>query len=221
MGLGADASASCAEKVAATVQAHYDSVRDFSAQFEQTTRSALFGQVGSEQPAPVRGEVVLAKPGKMRWTYAEPEPSLVVSDGKTLWLYSPKQREAQRLPVADGYLTGAALEFLLGDGKLLDSFEVTADVCPFHPVEGADGKQAPPQTVELELTPREPASYEKLGITARPTTGEVVATRVIDLFGNETRISFQRIQRNRDPDPATFVFEPGADVQVIDLGTPP
>lgn len=216
-----DAAASCADKVAATVQTHYEGVRDFTAQFEQTTSSALFGQVGSEQQAPVRGEVVFAKPGRMRWTYAEPEPSLVVSDGKTLWLYSPARKEAQRLPVTEGYLTGAALEFLLGDGKLLESFEVSSDVCPFHPIEDENGDQAPPQTIELELTPREPSSYEKLGITARPTTGEVVATRVVDLFGNETRIAFHQIQRNRDPDPSTFVFEPADDVDVIDLGTPP
>jgi outer membrane lipoprotein carrier protein len=196
-------------------------VRDFSAQFEQTTRSALFGEAGGGLAEPVRGEVVLAKPGKMRWTYREPEPSLVISDGKILWLYSPNEKEAQRLPVTEGYLTGAALEFLLGDGKLLESFDVTSNACPFHPVADEAGRQTPPETIELELKPREPTSYEKLGITARPTTGEVVATRVVDLFGNETRIAFQHIELNRDPAPETFAFVPGEGVEVIDLGSTP
>jgi len=56
-----------------------------------------------------RGRVVFAKPGRMRWVYESPEPSLVVSDGETLWIYDPAAREAQRLPVTQGYLTGAAL----------------------------------------------------------------------------------------------------------------
>lgn len=218
---GAEARANCALKVADTVQAHYDSVRDFSARFEQTSKSALFGASGGGLSVPVRGDVVFAKPGKMRWSYSEPAPSLVVSNGKTLWLYSPNEKSAQRLPVTEGYLTGAALEFLLGDGKLVDSFDVSSDVCPFHPVENEEGEQVPLETIELELTPKEPASYEKLGITARLTTGEVVATRVVDLFGNETRIAFEQIVSNRDPDPDTFVFVPDDDVEVIDLSPQP
>ena len=123
-----EVSASCAEDFARSVQAHYDSVRDFKAEFEQTTRSVLFGGAGDGLSAPLRGEVVFAKPGKMRWSYTEPEASLVVSDGQLLWIYSPERKEAQRLPVPEGYLTGAALQFLLGDGKLLESFKVTSEV---------------------------------------------------------------------------------------------
>lgn len=201
------------------MQTHYDSVRDFSAEFEQTTSSALFGQAGSALSVPARGDVVLAKPGKMRWTYKEPEPSLVVSNGVTLWLYSPNQKEAQRLPVTGGYLTGAALEFLLGDGKLLESFDVASPDC--SGVTGKVASEAPATAgrVELELTPKQPSSYEKLGITALVATGEVVATRVVDLFGNETRIAFRSIQRNRDPTPSTFEFVPDEGVEVIDLST--
>ena len=71
------------------MQQYYDSVEDFAAEFEQTTRSALFGTTELADAEAARGRVVFAKPGKMRWTYTRPEESLVVSDGTTLWLYSP------------------------------------------------------------------------------------------------------------------------------------
>lgn len=214
-------SASCAEDVARTVQAHYDAVRDFRADFQQTTRSALFGQTSSGLAVPVRGQVVLAKPGKMRWTYTEPEASLVVSDGETLWIYSPAHKEAQRLPVTEGYLTGAALQFLLGDGKLLAAFDVTAETCPLQPDVDEAGKEIPRQTIELELAPKQPASFERLGLTAKVATGEIVATRVVDLFGNETVIAFEKIEHNRNPDASTFQFVPAADVDVIELSETP
>jgi outer membrane lipoprotein-sorting protein len=224
--------ASCADQVAATVQSHYDSVKDFSAEFEQTTRSALFGEAGSAQAEPTRGQVVFAKPGKMRWTYTHPEPSLVVSDGTTLWLYAPGLKEAQRLPVTEGYLTGAALHFLLGEGKLLESFDVSSESCPFEAAQEGEkqiaeakaaGRPVDPMlgTVELDLVPKQPSSFERLGITARVASGEVVATRVVDLFGNETRIAFHNIERNQNPGPEIFTFVPGPDVEVIELQPAP
>ena len=224
-----DASAprSCAEEVAATVQGHYDAVRDFSADFEQTTHTPLFGAAGTFG-GPQRGEVVFAKPGKMRWTYIEPEPSLVVSDGETLWIYSPTLKEASRVRVSEGMLTGAALQFLLGDGKLLESFEVSAEGCPrvaeLAPAgtsKPAEKDQAAAETIELQLTPREPASYQRLGITARVASGEVVATRVLDHLGNETVIAFRQIQHNQDPPSDAFKFVPGPDIEVIKLDATP
>ena len=87
----------CAKAVAAALQRRYEAVGDLEASFEQTTRSVGLGQPGAT--AKSRGSVVFAKPGRMRWTYAEPEPSLVVSEGKQLWIYDPAHREVQRLGV--------------------------------------------------------------------------------------------------------------------------
>jgi len=196
-------------------------VRDFRAEFEQTTRSVLFGADAPGFGVAIRGEVVLAKPGKMRWTYTEPEPSLVVGNGQLLWIYSPERKEAQRLTVPEGYLTGAALQFLLGEGKLLESFEVTSTACPFEPNVGESGDAVSLETIQLALEPLQPTSYERLGLTARLASGEIVATRIIDLFGNETRIEFDNIEHNLDPAADTFLFVPAEGVEVIELPESP
>ena len=191
------------ESMARKIQARYEAVRDLRADFEQTSTSATFEGEALMSGAPRQGKVVFAKPGKMRWTYAAPEASVVVSDGRTLWIHDFDARTVTRLAVTEGYLSGAALQFLLGDGKILEAFEVVVVAC--------DAKQ-----VTLDLLPREDSSYERLGLVADRETGSIRATSVTDLFGNRTNIRFERLEENRSPDPSTFVFEVPSGVELID-----
>jgi outer membrane lipoprotein carrier protein len=205
---GAEAPASsCAAEAgvetAARVQRRYDGIRDLAAGFEQESRSATFGGQPLMDADVKRGEVVFAKPGRMRWRYAEPEPSLVVSDGETLWIHDVEGGTATRLEVTAGYLSGAALQFLLGDGEILASFDVEATRCT-------------PERVELTLLPKEDATYERLGLVADPETGDIVATSVVDLFGNETEIRFRDVVVNQTPSAETFSFVPPEGVELID-----
>ena len=213
----AHVSANCAEEVARRVQERYESVRDLRAAFSQTSQSVLFGDGAPGLGAALQGEVVLAKPGKMRWSYRQPQRSLVVSDGETLWMVSPDLNEAQRLPVTEGYLTGAALEFLMGEGKLLESFDVSSDSCPAGLVAGRPDDGSAARTIELDLAPKRPASYQRLGLSVELASGEVTATRIVDLLGNQTAIAFDEVEYNREPEPATFQYQPAQGVEVIEL----
>jgi outer membrane lipoprotein carrier protein len=198
---------SCAEGVARKVQAHYESVADWSASFVQTRRAVSFGG-GPAMAEPERsGTVVLSKPGRMRWTYESPEPSLFVSDGEVVWTYDPLLGEAQRMPDAEGLLSGAAVRFLMGEGDLLDSFRITARDCAARPV-------------RLELVPKKAESYERLALDVDPETGRVAASTVTDLFGNRTTVAFEDVKSNTGPDPELFTFEPPEDVTVIELEAP-
>jgi outer membrane lipoprotein carrier protein len=206
-----DARSACepglAEQTARKIQTRYEGIRDLRADFEQTNVSSTFEGESLMKPEPRRGHVVFAKPGKMRWTYAAPDASVVVSDGKTLWIHDVDAKTVTRLAVTEGYLTGAALQFLMGDGKILDAFRVSATACDAR-------------TVTLELLPNEDASYERLGLVAERSSGRVVATSVGDLFGNLTRIRFDRLEENRNPPPDTFVFKIPEGVEVIDYAEP-
>jgi outer membrane lipoprotein carrier protein len=201
---GAARPPACLERTVDAIQARYESVRDFSARFEQTTRPAHTG-ASAAQPVASRGRVVVAKPSRMRWSYETPEPSLVVSDGETLWIYDPGFGEAQRLPVDEGFLSGAAVQFLLGQGDMRREFAIS--------LVGSCAAER----VELELVPREPASYEKLRVVASPVTGDLARTEVHDLLGNVTVVAFSQLEFNRDPPAATFRFDPPDGVTVVDL----
>lgn len=200
----------CAAAVASRVQSYYDTVEDLRARFRQVTRSVILGNASLGDDAPSEGEVELAKPGRMRWSYETPNPSLVVSDGKTLWIFDPVAEEVQRMSVSEGFLAGAALEFMLGDGRLTESFEIRAIRC----------EQDDRGVVVLELVPRKPANYERMRIGVRSETGAIVDTLLIDLFGNETRISFEGMETNLSPAESRFVFIVPVGVEVIDLRPP-
>jgi outer membrane lipoprotein carrier protein len=201
-GVPVAAGGDCAGRVAAALQRRYESVRDLSARFDQSTRSASLGGPGSETKS--RGRLLFAKPGRMRWTYEEPEPSLVVSDGKRLWIYDPGHHEVQQLSVTEGYLSGAAVSFLFGQGEILRDFEIRALAC-------GDAEAT------LELVPKQPATYEKLRARIDPRSGELIATTVIDLLGNATTVALHETRVNQDPAAELFRFEVPQGVQVIDL----
>ena len=199
------AEAACAEAAVDAVQRRYQSIRDLRARFTQTTRSVALGDRASSPALESTGTVVFAKPGKMRWSYEQPDESLVVSDGEILWLYDPLHREAQRLTVARGdYMSGAGIQFLLGEGDIRGEFRITAESC-----DAGDAR--------LELLPRRPASYEKLRIRTDPRSGEILATTVVDLLGNVTEVSFSEIRPNLSPPSELFRFDPPSGVRVIDL----
>lgn len=202
----------CARRAAQKIQERYEAIRDLEADFEQETRSVMLGSSPMGSGAPVRGHVVFAKPGRMRWSYTEPTPSLLVSDGSVLWLYDPTAREASRLAVDEGYLSGAALQFLMGDGKLLDEFELSSPGCSEDPKDGL---------LRLELVPRKPASYERMSLVADASTGDLKETTIVDLFGNATRVALRDVKTNRRPADSVFHFDPPEGVSVVDLLTTP
>lgn len=201
------AEADCAPDVAARVQRRYEKVRDLRATFEQRTERASLG--GAPSAALVaRGTVVFAKPGKMRWSYEAPEPSLVVSDGATLWIYDEKAREVQKLSLGAGHLSAAGIQFLLGDGKLDAEFRITAIACT-------------PASATLSLVPRKDAQYERLELRVDPRSGAVSETVVVDLFGNRTVVAMREIRENAGVDEGLFRFEAPAGVRLLEAPPAP
>lgn len=60
------------------------------------------------------GELVLRKPGRMRWTYSNPAGKLFLSDGKFVYLYSPATNRAEKMKLKETEDMRAPLAFLLG-----------------------------------------------------------------------------------------------------------
>ncbi len=191
---------SCLERAIDAIQSRYDHVADLRADFEQVTRSAALPGSG----ASVSGTVSFAKPGKMRWTYQDP-PSLLVSDGETLWIYDPAYKEVQKLSAGSEYLSGASIQFLLGGGNIRRDFTIVERSCSA-------------ESIDIDLTPIQPATYERLGIIADPTSGDLKRTTIYDLVGNVTEVTFSNLETDLNPPPETFRFDPPAGVKVMELG---
>lgn len=203
----AAAEGSCAASLTERVQKRYDRIRDLRARFEQRTDRASLG--GAPADALVAsGEVVFAKPGRMRWRYEAPEPSLVVSDGKTLWIFDEKAREVQKLALGEGFVSAAGVQFLLGDGKLAAEFEIAA--------RGCDAELA-----TLLLDPKRETHYERIELRVDRESGAVVETVVVDLFGNRTTVAFRDVRENAGAASDLFRFDPPAGARVLELPSEP
>ena len=82
------ASQEAASDLAVRLQARYEGIRDFSADFTHTYEGGILRKKTTE-----RGTVEVKKPGKMRWAYTAPEEKLFVSDGRKLYAWVPADRQ--------------------------------------------------------------------------------------------------------------------------------
>lgn len=89
------------------VEKRYNSARTLQVSFEQTHKAQ--GRTRTES-----GDLTLRKPGRMRWAYTRPEGKLFVSDGKSVYFYSPETNRAEKMKLKETDDMRAPMAFLLG-----------------------------------------------------------------------------------------------------------
>ncbi len=183
-----------ANDYAERVQHFYGQSEDFQAAFLQTYTDVAAGDAMRS-----RGRVYFKKPGMMRWDYyqsdSEQRDRMLVSDGSTFYVYEFEYQQVFRQCLEDSQLP-TALRFLMGEGELLDEFDV----------ELADDSTA--DRPVLELTPKEPTSeYTQLTFVLDPDSYQVSKTTLHDPYGNTNQIDFRHSRVNSGLDTAGFEFE--------------
>ena len=123
------------------IEAGYGRLNDLTADFSQTAFNKSLNQT-----IQASGTVFVKKGGKLRWEYKDPTPQEIVSDGKTLWVYTPTLSQVNTGPAPEA-LAGPAGSFLAGLGKLREHFGVRF-LNPAQPKD-VDGHWA------LDLTPKQ------------------------------------------------------------------
>ena len=184
------------------VQKKYDGAADFRASFNQTLTNTAF-----KRRSPSTGEVLLKKPGRMRWNYKTPDPKMYLSDGDVLWLYEPEDKQAFKQDLKSSQLP-AALAFLTGKGKLSSEFDIAFAKDP--PVGG-------PRDYVLALSPKQAnAQVKSILFVVDPDTFFVRETLITDAQGNTNDLLFSDIKINTHIPDATFRWSPPAGTRVVD-----
>ncbi|MPY87694.1 MAG: hypothetical protein GEU99_07215 [Luteitalea sp.] len=193
-----------AESLARQVQAHYDNVRDFTADFEQAYQGGVLRQRTVE-----RGRVAIKKPGRMRWEYTDPERKLFVSDGSQVYSYVPADQQVMVQALPEGHRATTPVLFLSGHGELLRDFTV----------ETANGGPWPSDAHALKLTPkkREP-EYEWLVLVV--DTKSLVLRQLVtrDGQGGTSTFTFTNLRENVGLPDDRFVFKIPRNADVIRQG---
>lgn len=191
-----------AEEIAERIQHFYGETEDFQAAFLQEYHDIAAGETSRS-----RGRVYFKKPGMMRWDYYQPDRDerdrLLVSDGDVFWVYEYEYQQVFKQCLEDSQLP-IALQFLMGEGELLEEFEVdlTDDSTPERP--------------QLELVPQEPtADYRKLEFVVDAETFEVSKTTLFDPYGNTNEIDFRNSSVNQNLSADSFDFEPPEDAREL------
>ena len=194
------------EEVVEHVQATCARTQDLSARFHQTVSYRSLGQVKEGQ-----GVFLLKRPAKIRWEYQKPEPRLIMTDGKTLWDYSPIDRQVRVEEFRADLSSRLPMSFLAGDCQLRREFSIAA-------LEHA-GTRISTNTKVLDLKPlRSDAGVTRVLLEVNLQTYTVEKTTVFDVAGNTNVLAFANLRLNPGLHDDQFQFTPPAGVTVV---TPP
>ena len=186
------------------IEGAYGRMTDLKAEFTQTAFNKSLNQT-----IPATGKVYLKKGGKLRWEYAEPTPQQIVSDGKTIWIYTPTLNQVNTGPAPEA-LAGPAGSFLSGLGKLREHFSVRL-LNPAQPKD-ADGN------VVLDLTPKQPLpTLQRLILGFDPNGWRLRKAVVYDQFENTVTMQFTNLTINSGLEDKLFAFIPPKGAATVPL----
>jgi outer membrane lipoprotein carrier protein len=189
-----------ADAIADKVQAFYDQAKTYQAAFKQ--RYTIYAYNRTKDST---GQVVFAKPGKMRWTYTN-NGNVVVSDGRELKIYERDNRQMYQQKV-DKTQYPAALTFLLGNGSIKQEFILSK----------LDSAQLQfPGGYVLMGTPKSPTpAYQKILFYVDAGTFQVRRVLLIDAQKNRNRFDFVEPRVNEQVANGVFSFAPPPGTNVV------
>jgi outer membrane lipoprotein carrier protein len=200
-------------------------IGDFTAQFIQQAHIASIDRVqegsGTVSFRFLPGAAQTAATAQFRWDYEQPDVQEIISDGRTMWVYMPDNKQViesdiSRMSAEQGE---NPVTFLSGLGDLSRDFSIAWGSAPVD----EDGHFI------LKLVPRQKSQMiENIVVVVNKDaveswrnsrlTGELFpirATIVTDLQGNRTSIRFERIRVNQGLTADLFRFRKPDDVELV------
>jgi len=205
MAVGAEQVKPAPEIIAEKLQANYEKLTTFSADFTQTTQIKL-----NRRERQGSGTLVLLKPKYLRWDYYTPERQIMISDGSDITMYFEKSRQMIVSGAAEYLQSDVTYSFFTGSGNILHDFIVN---------EGADEENAAGSLV-IELVPKESHPHlERLYVWTSRDTFLIDRLQIIDLFGTVTDLYFNNIAVDQNAggeiNDSLFHFTPPPDTEII------
>ena len=179
------------------LQQRYESTRTLVAKFSQEVESpTLAGKLTSS------GTVSFEKPNRMRWDYAPPDRQTIVSDGETLWIYQPEDKQVLKAPLREAFQATTPVTFLAGLGHVDRDFTPT--------LESSTGDHW-----VIRLVPREDRGVGTLVLVVRKRDAAIEEARITDPLGTTTRLVLTDERRNAPLGADLFRFKPPPGVDVV------
>lgn len=153
------------------------------------------------------GHLTVQRPGRMRWEYVLPEKQIIITDGQSLWIYRPDDKQVMVGKAPDFFGGGKGAGFLSDIRELRKSFTVqlqTEQSAKYH---------------RLRLVPKKPTpDLADMVLSVAKFNYQVDQVITHNRYGDETMIVLNNYQFNLNPkdDLFRFVIPEGVDVVQID-----
>lgn len=171
-------------------------LQNMQADFVQTMRDGKQRELQK-----ITGKIKIAKPGKLYWQTNPPYEQLVVSDGKSVWVYD---MDLEQVTVRDMEQRVQETPALLLSG---DTSEISKNFTVTLNKSGAINRYS--------LIPKDSSQlFEKLEF--QYFDDQLESMSIFDAAGQITNILFEKIQINQSIAPSIFKFTVPAGVDVID-----
>ena len=151
------------------------------------------------------GNLLLRKPGRMRWDYSQPKGKLFISDGKELWLYTPADNKAEKMKLQESEDMRAPLAFLLGKlnfDKEFRGFQTKQEGSDTRIAAEPKSDNLPYSAVEFVVTPE----------------GRIRQVKVTGFDRSILDFTFEQEKVDPPLDNGLFRFKPPAGAQVVEAG---
>lgn len=179
------------------VEKRYNGARTLRVSFEQSY------SVPSRGRRTEAGELVLRKPGRMRWDYTRPSGKQFVSDGKDVYFYSPNTNRAEKMRLKDSDDMRAPMAFLLGRLDFRRDFREFQ----FRPQEGGTWVVALPKSGRLP--------YRQVEFLVSPAFA-IQVMKVVSQDNSVLEFRFEKERLNPPVDDSVFRFKPPPGAEIVE-----
>lgn len=173
------------------------SVTNAQGSFEQK----VFTREGENKEAAGSGEFAFSRPGKFRWHYDAPFEELIVTDGKTLWLYDTELAQVTVKPLT-GAIPASPASLLFGAQDFRKDFNVIDEARK----DGLDWLKATPKS--------DTSAFSEVQIGFKDGLPQQMVLK--DNFGQETHLTFKDFKTNVKLNASNFVFKVPKGVDVLE-----
>lgn len=166
-------------------------LNNFTASFEQTVTSPE-GDVISEG----QGQLAMKRPNLFNWETVTPDENFLISDGKTLWYYSPFIEQVTAMWLEDATSQTPFVLLTRNDPKDWDNYNVEQHGDTFT------------------LSPKKASNLGEFVVKVQPN-GEITEFAVVEQDGQKSRFELGNV-KNVSPSPSLFSFTVPEGVELDD-----
>jgi outer membrane lipoprotein carrier protein len=155
------------------------------------------------------GSLTVKRPGKMRWQYTIPDAQTIISDGHTMWIYRPEDKQVMVGRAPEYFAEGRGAGFLSDIRQIRKGFRIEIQ------------KAQNDAYYRLRLVPKKKsAELSDVILSIEKSTFQIDQVVTHNEYGDETQITLSDYHFNQNPDEALFTFEIPEGVDVVRMDQP-